>query len=213
MVEPGQLPETEGLREFASRLGCKPGYVTQLKEGGRLVLTEDGRRVRVAESLRLIDATRDPSKEGVRARHAAARGHDKENAPSVAAAGPEGPRTTADAADEPIDPEEPIANNPHSMRRSKALADKEEALARKALREEQIEMGQLLVKTEVLTAVTDGVTQLRSELERLPPSLAPRLAAIADEDEVLSMLRDAIERALEQLVRKFSEIGKGKVNG
>src|SRR5690606_16487416 len=66
-------PETAGFREFAALAGFKPSYVTELRKVGRLVLTGDGKRVRVAESLALIEQTRDPAKAGVAARHAAAR--------------------------------------------------------------------------------------------------------------------------------------------
>ena len=119
------LPETESFRQFAARLGCRPGYVTELRHAGRLVLTEDGRRVRVAESLRLIQDTRDPTKAGVRARHAAER--DPETpAPQVDA-----PDTDDDDASATVLP----PGDPLSLRRAKAQAEREEALARKALRE------------------------------------------------------------------------------
>ena len=66
-------PETSTFGEFAKIARFKASYVTQLKNDNRLVLTDDGKRVRVAESLARIAATKDPSKAGVAARHAAAR--------------------------------------------------------------------------------------------------------------------------------------------
>lgn len=201
------LPETEGFRAFADRLGTKPSYVTELRKTGRLVLTDDGRGVRVAASLERIQATRNPAHEGVRARHAAAR------EAFVSEAGTLPPGGASEAAQEPAgasgDADDLPFNSPHQMRRAKALADKEEALARKALREEQIEMGQLLVRDETLAAVAAAVVMLRSRLELLPPTLAPRLAALDDEDQVRVLLRDEIEQALEDMARKFSAIGKG----
>lgn len=199
-----ELPETEAFREFAARLGCKPGYVTQLKQSGRLVLTEDGRRVRVAESLQLIASTRDPAKEGVRARHAAARGQGAVSVaqpPALTTAGDDG----GEDADFPVVPADPL-----SLRRAKAQAEREEALARKALREEQVEMGGLMVKDDVLSFVAGAVVQLRSRLELLPAVLAPQLAATDDEDTVRVKLRDGIEQALEELARKFSGIGRAE---
>lgn len=194
-----ELPETEAFREFAARLGCKPGYVTQLKQSGRLALTEDGRRVRVAESLALIASTRDPAKDGVRARHAAARGQG-----AVASARPQSLASEGDDdADYPVVPADPL-----SLRRAKAQAEREEALARKALREEQVEMGGLMVKDEVLSFVADAIVQLRSRLELLPAVLAPQLAATDDEDAVRAKLRDGIEQALEEVARKFSNLGR-----
>ncbi|TAA18218.1 hypothetical protein EA658_13815 [Pseudoxanthomonas winnipegensis] len=205
MADLGQ-PETEGFRAFADRLGVKPSYVTELRKAGRLVLTDDGRAVRVAASLDRIQATRNPAHEGVRARHAAAR----DARPIDASPAP--PDEAVDAAQAPAagssDADDLPFNSPHQMRRAKALADKEEALARKALREEQVEMGQLLVRDETLAAVADAVVMLRSRLELLPPTLAPRLAALDDEDQVRVLLRDEIEQALEELARKFAALGR-----
>ena len=170
-------------------------------------LTDDGRAVRVAASLERIQATRNPAHEGVRARHAATRGAAPADTPAVAN------DEAAEAAQAPtggsIDADDLPFNSPHQMRRAKALADKEEALARKALREEQVEMGQLLVRDETLAAVADAVVMLRSRLELLPPTLAPRLAALDDEDQVRVLLRDEVEQALEELARKFAGIGRG----
>lgn len=190
-------PATMKRREFARHLGCKPGYVTQLDREGRLVLTEDGRHVRVAESIRLIADTRDPSRQGVRDRHAVARKNVE--VPSSPSNG------NSDAGSELDD----LPANPHASRRAKALADKEEALARKALREEQIELGQLLPTEQVRSALADAVTGLRSRLEMLPATMTPTLAANTDEGEVKVLLRDAIEQALHELEQKFGRIAKG----
>ncbi len=45
-------------REFATRLGCVPSYVTKLGHQGRLVLSHDGRLVDVEASMALIDSNR-----------------------------------------------------------------------------------------------------------------------------------------------------------
>lgn len=205
----GMAPALEmGLREFATRMNWRPSYITQLKKEGRLVLTADGRRVLVNESIERIAATRDPSRAGVRERHAAGR-----DAPPAAAM-PDTMEATGEpgagggAIDELAEDAALALNSPHQLRRAKALADKEEALARRTLREEAIEMGQLLVKDEVLSTVADSIVQLRSSLELLAPTLAPALAALDDEDEVRVMLRDAIEQALETLSRKLSTVGR-----
>jgi len=199
----GDLPATEGFREFAARIGCKPGYVTALRHAGRLVLTDDGKRVRVADSLQLIASTRDPAKAGVRARHASARGQGATPAPSA-------PPSVAEES-EPNDPDAVVFPvDPLSLRRAKAQAEREEALARKALRDEQVEMGGLMPRDEVLATVADVTVQLRSRLELLPAVLAPQLAATDDEDAVRLKLRDGIEQALEELARKFASIGRAE---
>jgi hypothetical protein len=204
MAESGS-PEILSFTKFAARLGCKPGYVTQLRQAGRLALTADGKGVLVAESLRLIEETRDPSKAGVRARHAASRGQQGGGSPDSAASA----AGAAESADSDTEGSDGLpAESPHAQRRAKALADKEEALARKAIREEQVEMGQLLEKAETLSFIADALVQLRSRLELLSPTLAPRLAATDDEDQVRMLLRDGLEHALEELAKKFAAIGQ-----
>lgn len=195
------LPETMAFREFARHAGFKPGYVTQLRHAGRLVLTEDGKRVCVAPSLSLIAETRDPAKSAVTARHAAAR-----SAEAVAATG-----GTVDEAREPAPTSFDLVEISHARRKAKALADKEEALARKALRDEQLELGQLLVAEDVEHALRDAVVSLRNTLEGLPATLAPQLAALQDEAKVRVTLLDAFEHAMEELARKFAAIARSGV--
>lgn len=191
--------ETMGFREFADHLRVKPGYVTELRKAGRLVLTDDGKRVRVAESLRLIEDSRDPSKAGVVARHAAVRGE---------------PTTgTDDVGDDELDDEALATTGPtasHAARRAKAAADREEAAARKALRDEQIELGTLLVIDEVVSAVATTITTLRTGLQNLRSTLAPSLAAAQTEEQVGAVLGEAIESALEECARDLHLIAKGR---
>lgn len=182
------------LRQFARLLDVSPSYVTELKTAGRLVLNAEG-RVLVAASQQRIRDTADPSKDGVRARHAAARaaaegeGAEEQGAVVATAGG--------DSADDPI-----------ALRRSRALAEKAEAEARKALRDEQIELGQLLRRDDVVPACAAAVATLRNGLENLSATLAPELAAETDEGKVRVILADAIEHALDELSRQFAAIGK-----
>lgn len=179
------------LRQFAQLLDVRPSYVTQLKTEGRLVLNDTG-RVLVAASRQRIADTADPAKDGVRARHAAAR-----------EAGQGDARGEDEAAAAGAYSDDPIA-----VRRSRAQAEKAEAEARKALRDEQIELGQLLVRDDVLHATRAAATELRGALETLPISLAPLLAAEQDEGRCRVLLADAFEHALDQLSRQFAAIAK-----
>ncbi len=192
---------TMAFREFAAHAGFKPGYVTELRHAGRLVLTDDGKRVRVAESLALIAETRDPAKAGVSARHAAGRASQL---PVMA-------QPSDVQGDDEIAPPavflDPVEGS-HARRKAKALADKEEALARKALRDEQVELGQLLVAEDVEHSLRDAVVTLRSALENLPATLAPQLAALSDEARIRVALSDAFEHMLEELARKFMGIAR-----
>src|SRR5690606_3678431 len=166
-------PETLGFRDFARRCGWKASYVTELKDAGRLVLTADGRRVQVAASLRLIEDTRDPSKAGVAARHAAARGAAS---PSPSAA-PEAGQGGAGGDDEGEDRAPVAYDDPLALRRARAQAEIQEAALRKALREEQQELGELLQRDDVLAVIADAITTLRTGLENLPNTLSASLAA------------------------------------
>ena len=60
--------------DFAKIYRCKPSYVTKSIKEKKIVLSEDGKKVNVEASLRLIEATGDPSKQGVRDRWNAYRG-------------------------------------------------------------------------------------------------------------------------------------------
>lgn len=195
--------QTLGFREFASRYGWKASYVTELRKAGRLVLTEDGRRILVAESLRLIEDTRDPSKAGVAARHAAARAAASPS-PSTAQEAGQG----AAGGDEDGEDRSPVPyTDPLAIRRARAQAEREEALARKALREEQQELGELLQRDEVLAVIADAITTLRTGLENLPTVLSASLAAESAEERCRVILANGIEHALEELSRKCRHIG------
>jgi hypothetical protein len=199
-------PAEISLSEFAATIGYRKSYVTALRKAGRLVLSEDGQRVRVAESLALIESTRSPAHQGVADRHAAARtGADGQRVATV-------PATPASAAPEPgqadDEPDDTTPTSPHSERRAKALADKEEALARKAERDEQLELGQLLRTADVESALADAAATLRGALEALPYDLAPELAPITDEGQLRARLVDAIESLLTELSRRFGAMAK-----
>lgn len=185
---------TVTLRQFAKLLDVAPSYITQLKAEGRLALDDAG-RVLVAASRQLLQDTADPAKDGVRARHAAARdaGHGQVPTEADSAMG----AAAGAYSDDPI-----------ALRRSRAQAEKAEAEVREALRREQLELGQLLVRDDVLHATRAAATELRGALENLPISLAPLLAAEQDEGRCRVLLADAFEHALDQLSRQFAAIAK-----
>lgn len=179
-------PETATFKEFAALLGCRPSYVTQLRKEGRLVLTEDGRRVRVAESLARVEATRDPAAQHVAERHAVAR------AQGAAPAAPEVPSGA-----------EKIGNTYQAAR-----AVKERYLAMSAKRDYEISIGRLLEVAAVEAAVADAVTTLRTRLEIMPDILGPQLAGVTDESQARAILAENIEHALEDLARHFRNLAQ-----
>lgn len=196
MSEPNEV----SAKQLARILGVGASYITQLKGEGRLVRTADGKRFLLAESRRLLAETADPSKAGVAARHAAARG-----AAVALEAGGQGVDQ-----DDPDAPLAPIQDDPLAKRRALAQAQAEEAKARKLLRDEAVELGQLLPVDEVRSAIADAVTALRADLENLPAILAAQVAAEHDEDRVRVILRDAIEHSLRDTSRKFGAVVKAQ---
>ncbi len=184
--------DTATLSEFATLAGFKRPYITQLKKDGRLVLTEDGRLVRVAESLARLEATRDPSKAGVAARHARARA----------------------AAMEPVVPpqapaEELASDDIGGYQGSRAL--RERYLAMAAKRDYEISIGKLLNADDAASALDAAATTLRTRFEGFAPVLAPQLAALDDEAAISAIIAEAVEHALEESSRQFLAIAKGGV--
>jgi hypothetical protein len=206
-------PETASFAEFARRLGCKPGYVTQLRKDGRLVLTEDGKRVLVEASLRLIADTRDPAKAGVADRHAANRGA---HVALSAATGGEGRGDAAgeapghDAGDMAAGAagDDVAPNSPYAERRAAAQMRREEALARKAERDEKIELGELMVASDVIAKLSSYATQMRQRIEAGADILAAEIGQEQDESRRRAIIIDHNERILSELERHFASIAR-----
>ncbi len=190
------IPDLCTLADFARLARVKKSYVTKLKAAGRLVLAADG-QVCVAASLALIDATRDPSKAGVAARHAAARD---------AAPEPE-PETAPEPADDPSAP--PVAK-PARTGYQKSRALRERYLAKEAQRAYAVASGKLLDREEVTGAIAAAVTTLRQGLEGFAVTLGPLLAAETDEGRCMAMLAEEVERLLTEIAKKFAGVGKLK---
>lgn len=205
---PRLQPAEASFSDFAALIDFRPSYVTQLRQAGRLVLTDDGKRVRVAESIALIESTRDPAKAGVADRHAT----ERVQAAARKAQAPQQPVADAandDFSDDAEDPATFVPKDPHSKRRAKALADKAEFERNKAERDELRELGQLLGVEDVLAVIADATTTLRTAMENLPGQIAPGLAAATTEEQVRVLLTEAIETRLADLARTCNQIGKG----
>lgn len=184
------LPESEKLSAFARRLNVRPSYVTKLKDHDRLILTEDGKRVRVAESLARIEETRDENRDDVGARHA------KEKADKAAA--------PVDQANLPLE-KRPRAERSHftQYRTRKMLADAELAEM------ERDKIRGTLVETDSVTAAGIEIgTALRAALENLPDQLAPRLASVSDEDRCRQILQDYLDEILKETAAKIERLGQ-----
>ena len=171
--------ETLSLAAFARRIGVSASMVTKHKKNGRLVLDEKG-RVIVAESIKRIAATADPS-------HA----RKTQGAPASKSAGAE------KAAGE--SPEQAPAERSYLNARAKS----EHFKAESAELEYRKAAGELMVAAEVVAALSDAATALRNRLESLPDTLAPQLAAEKDEQQIRALLAEYVEHTLSDLAHGF----------
>ncbi len=173
--------------EFARELGRAPSYVTKLREAGRLVLTDDGKRVVVEASKQRIAAT-----ESGRPQHVAAREHHAE-------------RRQGGAASEDQAPETPVEG-------SRADWERREAAARAQLREIELAKarGDLVETAAVHRASTEAGAVLRTLLENLPGQLAPQLAEgdPGRESRIHAQLAEHVELLLTEISHKLDALAR-----
>lgn len=194
--DPSNRPKPDETTEetfaaFAARLNYKPPYIYQLRDQGRLVMSDDGKRVRVLASMERIRATESMTHQGVADRHAAT-------------------RQPADGDDE--EEAAPSAPSPEQRKYQTSRAEREHWAAQAARRDYELSMRQLLPAADVESAIADGVTQIRARLEALPDILAPQLAAEPDEAKCRALLADEIEHALTELARAFGNVARTELN-
>lgn len=183
--------ESEALTPaaFAARYGCTQPHVTGLRKAGRLVMDEDGKRILYAESVARIESTRDPAKLAVAQRHAEARG-----------AGLDGARPPAAGEDPPPAAEDHNYQNARAKREYYAALQEELNYRRAA--------GELVELAQVVAAGADIITVLRNALESAPDTLAPRLAPIADEQQIRAVLAEEVELILGAAAERLAEMGR-----
>ncbi len=191
--------------QLAARIGCKPSYIVRLKRDGRVVPKDGG--YLLAASLALYDGTRSPAHAGVAQRHAEARGHALAQQEDTADGDVDDTTTDAGAGDQGAR-QLPVGD---AARRAKALADIAETQAAAAKRDLEISLGQLLRADDVSALLGQTATAFRSTLERLADTLAPQLAAVADEHRCRELIWSEVSHALEELSRGFRAIGQAEV--
>jgi hypothetical protein len=187
-------PETASFRDFARIAGFKPGYITQLKAADRLVLTEDGKSVRVADSLQRIKDTSDPTRIGVVRRHADAR--------AAADLGDAVPPAPDDRSDDTTEDTEKSPTYQHWRERG------ERAKALALERDNDIAERKLLLASEIEPAVASAFTLIRARVESLPDILGDELAIMTEPAQVRARLREEIEHLLNEASAKLDELGK-----
>lgn len=200
-------PETMGIGEFARLLNRRQSYISQLKKEGRLVLSGDGRRVRVAESIARIQATSDPSRQGVAQRHA------RQRAERAALAQPGAPQAAAaqalavvDADHEDGDDSDPELQDNADYQSARAM--RERWNARRARREYLEAARELIPVSEHNAAFGRIGAATRHALEALCSTLPPQLMGCADEHAIRTRLREEIDATLAGLSALASELAR-----
>lgn len=177
-------PELMSVGNFAAHLGFARSYGHQLRDAGRLVLTDDG-RVRVAESIARVRDTEDPAKGGVKARHAAAR-----------AAAAEGQPAAGDDAEEGAD----APGGGYNYQASKAK--REHFAAERELTAHRKEAGELIEVTEHTAAMARVGSAVRAGLEAWAALLPPQLAG-RDEGAMRATIAEQVELLLNELTAQM----------
>jgi pyruvate/2-oxoglutarate dehydrogenase complex dihydrolipoamide acyltransferase (E2) component len=165
---------------FAKHLCQQRSYVKLLKDMGRLVM--EGDKVNVEASMALIEATKDPSKQGVVDRHQAQR--------------------EAKLADAQIT----VPFIAENIDYQSAKARREQANAEIAEMERDLMREKLVKLDDVKHAIAYGDAIVRNRLEALPDILAPQLCAEPNEQRVRVLLLDAIETVLSELSKTFTKL-------
>ena len=196
-----QDPNHITRQQLADLIGARaPSYINELEKTGRAVRAPDGKLWLKLESLAAYRAGKDPSKQGVADRHAAAR-----------AAAPPPPHQPQDAGsqDEPApraQPSERDAAIGSSYQQARAV--KEKFFALEAKRAYEVAIGTLRDAREVEGLVTTAMVEIRQRLENLATSIAPIVAAQADEAAVRATLREAFEHTLKSASHHFDQLKK-----
>lgn len=186
---------TETQRAFAKRIGVRPGYVTELKKAGRLVMSGGGRRVDVELSLARIEDTRDASKQGVRERW---EDHRRSRGPA------DGEKLQDPVAEIAMHRSE----HPARVSFAEARARREHYQALKAQREYEQLVGMLADTASVRRVATAAGTAIRTAIEALWDRLAPEVAPVTDPDAVQAILQSHGESLLLDVAQQIGAIGR-----
>ena len=185
-------------QQLADLIGARsPSYINELEKTGRAVRAPDGKHWLRTESLAAYRAGKDPSKQGVADRHAAAR---------TATAPPPDYNTQPDEPAPRAQPTERDAAIGSSYQQARAV--KERFFALEAKRAYEVAIGTLRDAREVEGLVATAMVEIRQRLENLATSIAPIVAAQADEAAVRATLREAFEHTLKSASHHFDQLKK-----
>jgi transcriptional regulator with XRE-family HTH domain len=171
--------------EFAKHMGVTKGYVSQLKQAGRLVFAQDGKVDVEASKLRITE-TEDPNRDDVKERHAKERGAD----------------TKVDEIGKAKKEKAPLDPNKTTFSSARATEQKFKALGAELDYKERI--GELVSKADMKAAVSDLVTTFRQNMENMPHRISAELVG-KDINEIRTTLKQAVNHELHQLERGCNE--------
>lgn len=178
--------------QFAKHINVHKTYVTQLKQAGRLVMTDKG-KVDVEASILRIKETEDPNRDDVKKRHATDRGAD----------------TLVDTIGEPkaekakkTKPAKEVDADAASF--SKGRAKEQHFKALQAEIEYNERMGLLVKKEDMQAAVADVVSIFRQKIENLPNRVSPELVG-KDLQFIRSRIKDECHEILTELSKDFKQ--------
>jgi hypothetical protein len=193
-------PNAITRQQLADLIGARsPSYINELEKNGRAIRAPDGKLWLKAESLAAYRAGKDPSKQAVADRHAAARAASER-------------QPTDGNTDAPMDAPLAQASNARadqigsSYQQARAVKEKFGAL--EAKRAYEVAIGTLRDAREVEGLVATAMVEIRQRLENLATSIAPVVAAQADETAVRSTLREAFEHTLKSASHHFDQLRK-----
>jgi hypothetical protein len=185
-------------QQLADLIGARaPSYINELEKNGRAIRAPDGKLWLKMESLAAYRAGKDPSKQGVADRHAAARAAAPQPYDAGSPDEPPAPRA------QPTDRDAAIGS---SYQQARAVKEKFGAL--EAKRAYEVAIGTLRDAREVEGLVATAMVEIRQRLENLATSIAPIVAAQADEAAVRATLREAFEHTLKSASHHFDQLKK-----
>ncbi len=176
--------------DFARKIGMSKAHVTQLKQAGRLVMDTSSKKpmVNVEKSLARIGETKDPNRDDVTKRHAAARSEIAQ----------------------PIPPDALTEKIGSSYSAARAVKERYAALSSKLAYE--AEVGTKVEADEVKRAGVEAGTVVRSALDNLRAQIVPEIAPETDPARVDAIFADHLEHiqtelshALEKLSHRDTE--------
>lgn len=190
------MAKVEAMKQiaFAQHLGVARSYITQLKQQGRLVMTERG-LVDVAASIIRIQETADPNRDDVAARHAKERG-------AVTAV------SAAEKTEKPA--KQKREKDPNQITFADGRAKEQHFRALQAELDYQKAIGEVVPVADMRHAVADMVMTFRQAMENLPHRLAADLVG-QDHDYIRAALKREVHDTLAEMQRACDEKIKAQV--